>query len=141
MLVNSAQIIGNVGQIGHRTTASGTSVCNFSVAVDRRYTRTNANGEKEVVHQTDWFPCTAWNNQAIIARDHLQQGSKLCVVGRIQPRQYRDSQGVTHKTFEIVVEEMHFISGIIPQDTNAAASDSDSDSNLTATVGEMTAAS
>ena len=139
MLVNSAQIIGNVGQIGHRTTNSGTDVCNFSVAVDRKYTRTNASGEKEVVNQTDWFPCTAWNNQAVIARDHLQKGSKVCVLGRVQPRQYRDSQGVTHKTFEIVVEEMHFISGIISQNTDDATTDSDN--TLTATMSEMTAAS
>ena len=57
--MNIAVIIGNiVRDPEHRATQDGTSVCSFTVAVNRRYKDAAGN------YPADFIPCVAWRDRA-----------------------------------------------------------------------------
>ena len=70
-----------------KTTQSGTPVCSFSVAIDRRFTK---QGEEK---RTDFINCVAWRQQAEFISRYFQKGSMINVVGNLQTRTYDDRDG------------------------------------------------
>lgn len=103
---------GNLGadpQLRH--TSSGRAVCNFNVAIDRRYSAGQGD-DRRVVKQTDWIPVVVWGVQAENCARYLQKGSKVGLTGRVQPRQYADQNGITHNTFEVVADNVEFLGRI-----------------------------
>jgi single-strand DNA-binding protein len=104
--------IGNVGQDpALRNTPSGRGVTNFNVAIDRRFYQ-GAGDTRRLVRETDWIPVVAWGPLAEVCAKYLQKGSKVSVEGSIRPRQYDDSNGVRHNTFEVVASKVHFLDKI-----------------------------
>lgn len=85
-----------------RKTANDTSVCSFTLAVDRCFK--NASGQRE----TDFIPCVAWRQQADFASRYFSKGSRMAVVGSIQPRSWDDSDGKRHYITEVIVDEIYF---------------------------------
>ena len=77
-----------------RTTQNGTSVCTFTLAVDRRYK--NANGEREA----DFFPVVCWRQVADLSAQYLSKGKQVAIAGEGQKRY------VT----EVVADEVQFLS-------------------------------
>lgn len=77
-----------------RVSPLGREICDIMLAVNRMY------------NKSDYIPCIAWGRNAGYA-SQLEVGSKLCVTGRIQSREYRkkDEEGnVTVKTaYEVSV--------------------------------------
>ena len=61
------------------TTASGISVCSFSVAVNRRY----ANRSNEDQPQADFIRCTAWRATAEFISRYFRKASSICCCARI----------------------------------------------------------
>ena len=114
--------IGNLGQNPTlRTTPSGSSVTNFSIAIDRKYYR--GTGEnRELVKETDWIPVVAWGSLATVTSQYLQKGSKVSVQGQLRPRSYTDSQGNQKTTFEVVASEVHFLDRIKTTETESTPS-------------------
>ena len=87
----------------YRTTGSGISVANFSIAVDRDFGNKDG-GEKE----TDFIDCTAWRKTAEFVTKYFTKGRMIVVSGRLQTSSYTDKQGNKRKTVEVVAEEVHF---------------------------------
>lgn len=85
-----------------RKTGNDTSVCSFTLAVDRRFK--NASGQRE----TDFIPCVAWRQQADFASRYFSKGSRMAVVGSIQPRSWDDNEGKRHYITEVIVDEIYF---------------------------------
>lgn len=85
-----------------RTTQNGTSVCTFTLAVDRRYK--NANGERE----TDFFPVVCWRHTADFAAEYLSKGRLVCVHGEMQTRSY-EKDGVKRYVTECVANDMQIL--------------------------------
>lgn len=85
-----------------RTTASGTSVCSFTLAIDRRFK--NQQGER----QTDFIPCVAWSKTAEFCARYFTQGQRMALVGTIQPRSWEDNDGNKRYTTEVIAEEVYF---------------------------------
>lgn len=85
-----------------RTTASGLSVTSFSVAVDRRFTRS---GEEK---QTDFINVVAWRQQAEFVTKYFQKGSMIAIQGSIQTRSYEDKNGNKRQAVEIVADNVSF---------------------------------
>ena len=67
-----------------KSTASGTSVVNFTLAVDKF-----TNGEKSA----NFIKCVAYKNKADFLRDYCNKGDKLGVEGSVETRSYEDSSG------------------------------------------------
>lgn len=90
-----------------RSTGSGTSVCAFSVAVNRVY-RSNDGENKEDV---SYFDCSAWGKIGETIAQYAKKGSAVLISGRLNQRTWEDKSGNKRSNVEIVVEDFNFLSG------------------------------
>lgn len=97
--MNSVSISGRVTRdLELRKTQSGTSVCSFSVAVDR----------PRVQDTTDFFDCVAWRNNAEFACKYFRKGDPIELTGVLTTREYEDREGKKRKAVEIVCDNISF---------------------------------
>lgn len=85
-----------------KTTQSGTSVCSFSIAVNRR-------GAKDGQQQSDFITCVAWKERAELIGKYFHKGSSICIVGEIQTRKWQDNNGNNRTATEVIVNEVNFV--------------------------------
>ena len=85
-----------------KQTQSGISVCQFSLAVNRKYS-------KEGEQQTDFINCVAWRNTAEFISKYFRKGSSLCIVGSIQTRTWTDQNNQKRYATEVIVDEALFV--------------------------------
>lgn len=89
MAVNKVFLIGNLTKDPEmRSTQSGVAVCNFSIAVNRRF-RNPQTGQQE----TDFLNVIAWRQLAELCSKYLAKGRKVAVTGSIQTRTYEAKDG------------------------------------------------
>jgi single-strand DNA-binding protein len=88
-----------------RFTPSGTSVSNFGVAVNRRWT--NKQGER--VDTADYFNIVVWGKLAELCTEYLAKGSPVAVEGRLQSRSWETEEGQKRSVVEIVAENVQFL--------------------------------
>ena len=81
-----------------RKTNSGTSVTSFTLAVDRP-------GKEKA---TDFIDCTSWKNTADFVNKYFAKGRMAVVEGRLQIRDWTDTNGNKRKTSEVVVSDIYF---------------------------------
>ena len=114
--MNKIYIIGNVVHTPKmRTTQSGVSVCNFSVAVKRKY-KDPVTGD----YATDFFDVQAWRQLAELCEKYLEKGKKVAVVGAMQMRDY-EKDGAKKRIWELTADEVEFLS---PRSEGAPAAES-----------------
>ena len=85
-----------------KSTQSGVSVCQFSLAVNRKYSK---DGEQAV----DFISCVAWRTTAEFLSRYFKKGSSVCIVGNIQTRSYTDKEGNKRSATEVIVDEANFV--------------------------------
>ncbi|MBR5586933.1 MAG: single-stranded DNA-binding protein [Clostridia bacterium] len=86
-----------------KATPSGTSVCNFSLAVDRDFVR---QGEER---QADFINIVAFGSRAEFVSRYFHKGQLVAVCGRIQTRSWDDAQtGQKRYATDVVADEVHF---------------------------------
>lgn len=106
-ILNQCQFIGNLGRDAEvKTLPSGAVVVNFNLAVNEpRYNKET----KQVEHGTVWLNNFAfYGSRAESASVLLKKGAKVMVVSRFSPRKY-EKDGVTHYTYEFVVEDFELL--------------------------------
>ena len=114
--MNKVFLIGNLTRDPEmRSTQSGVPVCNFSIAVNRRF-RNPQTGQQE----TDFFNIVAWRQLAELCSRYLVKGRKVAVFGSIQIRTYEAQDGTRRTAVDIVADEVEFLSA--PQGQNGAPS-------------------
>lgn len=86
-----------------KQTQSGVPVAQFTLAVNRRYSK---EGEQP---QADFINCQAWRNTAEFIAKYFRKGSSLCVVGQIQTRTWEDQQGNKRYATDVLVDEASFV--------------------------------
>lgn len=102
-MLNQITIMGRiVRDIDLRTTQNGTSVSNFTVAVDRPVHKSDS--EKI----TDFFDVVAWRGLAEMISKYFSKGRMICVQGMMTMRKYTDKNGVNRVSYEILAEHIHF---------------------------------
>ena len=99
-----------------KTTAGGTNVTSFTLAVDRRYK--SQDGEKK----TDFIPCVAWRETADFITRYFSKGDLIAIVGELQTRKYKDKNDNERAAFEVNVNTASFCGG-----KNNSSSNSNSD--------------
>ena len=103
--MNKVYLIGNLTRDPEmRSTQSGIPVCNFSIAVNRRF-RNQQTGQQE----TDFFNIVAWRQLAELCSRYLTKGRKVAVTGSIQTRSYEAQDGSKRTAFDIVADEVEFL--------------------------------
>lgn len=102
--MNKVFLIGNLTKDPEiRSTQSGVAVCNFTIAVNRRFK--NANGQQE----TDYLNIIAWRQLAELCSKYLAKGRKVAVTGSIQARTYEAKDGSKRTAWDIVADEVEFL--------------------------------
>ena len=113
--MNKVYLIGNLTRDPEsRATQSGIAVCNFSIAVNRRFA--DANGNRGV----DYFNIVAWRQLADLCSRYLAKGRKVAVSGSIQTRTYQARDGSTRMAWDIIADEVEFLSAAQQNAENAA---------------------
>jgi single-strand DNA-binding protein len=101
-------LVGNLGSDPElRYTADGTPVANFSVAVNRTWTKEDGSHGDE----TTWFRVTAWRKLAEIASQYLKKGRQVLVVGRVSGRGYVGTDGTPRASLEVNADTIKFLGG------------------------------
>lgn len=103
--MNKIVLIGNLtADPVLRATPNGTSVCNFTLAVNRRFP--GADGQKV----TDFFNIVAWRGLADTCNKYLAKGKKAAIVGELQARTYTARDGTTRMSLDVGADEVEFLS-------------------------------
>lgn len=87
-----------------RYTQSGTAVCTFTLAVDRKFAKKDS-GQPTA----DFIPIVAWRRLAEIIGNNLVKGRRISVEGRIQVRSYDAQDGSKRYVTEVVADEVEFL--------------------------------
>ncbi len=107
-MLNKFMGIGNLGADPElRTTTSGTSVCEFRLAINESWFDKASNERKE---RTEWIRVIVWGKSGENCAKYLSKGSKAFVEGRIQTREWNDKDGNKRYTTEIVANSVQFLS-------------------------------
>ena len=85
-------------------THSGTAVCTFTLAVDRKFAKKDS-GQPTA----DFIPFVTWRKLAEICGNNLAKGRRISVEGRIQVRSYDAQDGSKRYATEIVADEVEFL--------------------------------
>lgn len=101
--LNKVLLIGRLGREPEmRYTPSGRPVTTFSIGTTRKWS--TSDGEHKT--ETEWFNVVAWSNLAEICNQYLTKGSLVYIEGRLQNRQWDDTEGHKHYATEVVANEM-----------------------------------
>lgn len=104
--MNKIIIIGNLTREPElSTTSSGNSVCNFTVAVNRRKT-----GQQTDQPESDYFRVTAWRQLGELCAKYLSKGRKVSIVGTVGVSTYEGKDGTTKASLEVTADEVEFLS-------------------------------
>ncbi len=106
-----------------RHTGNGTPVCNFSVAIDRKFKDADGNTI------TDYIDCVAWNTQATFLCKWFDKGVRVGLTGELQTRRY-EKDGQAHKVTEILVNTVEFADGKRDVNANTTTSTVDADDDF-----------
>ena len=105
--MNRLTIIGNLTRDPEqRTTPSGSTVCTFTVAVNRRARRDAQNNQPEA----DFFRVSAWNQLGENCARFLSKGRKVAVVGPVSVHTYQGNDGQTRASLEVMANDVEFLS-------------------------------
>ena len=103
-MLNKVELIGRIAfEPELRSTESNTPVMSVRLACTRD--RKGENGER----QTDWIDVVLWRYNAEYVKRFGSKGRLLCVVGRLQSRDWADKNGVKHTAVEVEAESVYLI--------------------------------
>lgn len=130
--MNKLTIIGNLTRDPEsRTTENEKTVCNFTVAVNRRRTQQNQQPE------ADFFRVAAWGKLGESCQKFLTKGRKVAVVGPVSVRTYQAQDGTTRANLEVHAEDVEFLGGNNNQQENAAGDITPNMTPVTPADGEL----
>ena len=105
--VNKVILIGNLGRDPEiRYAASGSAICNVTLATSRQWKDRNT-GERQ--EETEWHRVVFYDRLAEVAGEYLKKGSPCYVEGRLKTRKWQDKDGMDRYTTEIVAESMQML--------------------------------
>ena len=84
-----------------RVTTSGKSVCDFSIAVQKRIKSQDGSPD------ADFFKIVAWGQTADYASNYFTKGRLVAVDGRLQSRKYTTQEGVSREVIEIIADNLN----------------------------------
>lgn len=105
--LNKVMLIGHLGNDPElRTTASGQSVANFTVATSENFKDASGNWQD----RTEWHRIVVWGKLAEICSQYLKKGRQVYIEGRLQTRSWDDNKSGEKKyATEIVCTDMQML--------------------------------
>lgn len=86
-----------------KTTASGTSVTSFTVAINGRKGKDGGSTDAEFIN------VTAWQQTAEFITRFFRKGSSIFLTGRLHNRSWTDQNGQKRFVTEVIANEAHFV--------------------------------
>jgi single-strand DNA-binding protein len=104
---NSVTLLGNLTRDPElRYTPQGVAVCEFALAVNRRFTKKGG----EQVDEVAYVDVVCWNRLAEVAADFLVKGRAVLLLGRlVQDRWEDESSGQKRSKIRVVAEILQFL--------------------------------
>jgi single-strand DNA-binding protein len=103
---NKIILIGNLTRDPEvRYTPQGTSVCNFGIAVNRKYKQGD-----ELKEEVTFINVVVFGKQADTCGQYLNKGSSVLVEGRLQERRWETDEGQKRSKYEVVAQTVRFLS-------------------------------
>lgn len=105
MSINKVILVGRISNdITVNKSQSGTSMCNFSIAIDRYM-------GKDKEKATDFIRCTAFGATAETLGKYAGKGKQVAIEGNIRTGSYKDKNhdDVTHYTQDVQVERVELL--------------------------------
>jgi single-strand DNA-binding protein len=103
--LNRVQLIGNLGKDPEvRYTPTGTKVCTFSMAVNRRWKGRDGSAKEA----TDWFNIEVWGKLGEVCQQYLHKGSLAFIEGRLQTDRY-EHEGETRYFTKVIARTMQML--------------------------------
>ncbi|RMG44821.1 MAG: single-stranded DNA-binding protein [Acidobacteria bacterium] len=91
-------LIGNLGRDAElRRTPGGTTLADFSIATNERWTDKNGTQQEH----TQWFRVTLWGRQAEALAPYLTKGKQVYVDGTLRAREYTDRDGNRRTSLDV----------------------------------------
>lgn len=87
-----------------RQTQSGASVCQFRVAVNRRFANKQT-GEREA----DFISCVAWRQTADFVSRYFRKGGWIELSGELRNNDYTDQNGTKHHSMVVHCDNVGFV--------------------------------
>ena len=101
--MNNISLIGRLtGTPELKHIQSGKAYVKFSIAVDRQFVK---QGEER---QADFINILAWDKTAEFICKYFEKGRRMALTGRIQTGSYKDKDGNTRYTTDVVAENVEF---------------------------------
>lgn len=105
-MFNKIILIGNLTRDPElRYTPQGTSVCNFGIAVNRRYKQGD-----ETKEEVTFINVVVFGKQADTCGQYLNKGSAVLIEGRLQERRWETEDGQKRSRHEVVAQSVRFLS-------------------------------
>jgi single-strand DNA-binding protein len=82
-------------------TATNVSVCNFSIAVDRKI-------KKDGQPTADFFNCIGFGKTGEFISKFFTKGKMIAIDGYLQTRNWEDKENKKHNVVEIIVDNVEF---------------------------------
>lgn len=99
--MNRVTLIGNLAKDTQVSkTGTGISVCQFVLAVSKRYDREAA---------PDYINCVAWRQSADYIGQYGNKGDTVAVDGRLQTRSYEAQDGSKRYVTEVIADEVNIV--------------------------------
>jgi single-strand DNA-binding protein len=96
---------------------SGTAVCDFGVANNRKWKDAAGQAKEEVC----FVDAVAFGKTGEIIAKHFTKGKAILIEGRLKMEQWEDKQGNKRSKIGVVVESFTFIGGGVDGDDRQAA--------------------
>lgn len=108
MAFNKVILMGNLTRDPEtRSTPSGQSVTNFSLAVNRTWKDKDGNKQEDVA----FIECEMWGVRGEVIAKYVSKGQQLLVEGRLRQDSWEDKDtGKKRSTLRVVVENFSFVS-------------------------------
>ena len=106
MNINNVQIAGKVtASPEKKSMPNGSSVCNFSLAVNRKYKKESG----ELTEEVEFINCVAFGKTADTFHQYVIKGQTMYVEGRLKTQTWEDKNGggKRYKT-EVVISSFEF---------------------------------
>jgi single-strand DNA-binding protein len=88
-------------------TPSNTPVCEFGLAVNRRYRDRDGNQKEE----TCFVDLNAYGRQGETINQYMRKGRAILIEGRLRHRQWTSKEGQNRSKLDVIVENFTFLGG------------------------------
>jgi len=106
MNYNRIVLVGNLTRDPELSyTPSQTAVCNFGLAVNRKWKKSDGGEGSEVC----FIDCTAWSKTAEVITKYLTKGAPVLVEGRLQQDNWETQDGTKRSKHKVLVDSFQFV--------------------------------